>query len=153
MSADKDLKRVEDSVEALSRLLGSHRAVARRAEVSGVDLGRTAQHLLWFIVTEGPIRISDLARAARTTDPIVSRQVAALEAEGYVERRASPQDGRVSLIRATAEGRRAGRRLRRAADEIFRSLLEGWTNGELAELAPLLERLVGDLQSRSDGIG
>lgn len=144
---EKDLKRVEEAVEALTRLFGGRGPARARAERAGIPLNRTAQRLLWFVVTEGPIRISDLARADDTTDPIASRQVALLESEGYVERLASPSDGRVSLVRATAKGRQAGARLRRATDEIFRELMSGWSSRDLGQLSNLLERLVLDLRS------
>jgi len=146
--AEKDLKRVEDAVEALGRLFGGQRPAAARAERAGIPLARTGQRLLWHIVTEGPIRISDLSRAVGLTDPVTSRQVAALESEGLVDRRASPEDGRVSLIRPTAAGRRAGRRLRQAADEIFRKQIGNWSAEDLATLAPLLEQLVKDLRRK-----
>jgi DNA-binding MarR family transcriptional regulator len=146
MSAEKDLKRVEDAVEGLGRYFRGSAPARRRAEIAGIALSRTVQRLLWFIVTDGPIRISDLARTAGSTDPIVSRQVSALEAEGLVERLTSDRDGRVSLVRATAEGRRAGRKLRQAADEIFREQMKGWSAKDLGDLAHLLERLGADLE-------
>jgi len=152
MAREKDLKRAEDAVEALARIVGSNRPAKRRAERVGVSIGRTAQRLLWFIVTKGPIRISDLARVAGTSDPIASRQVTALEAEGLVERRASPEDGRVWLARATPSGRRAGRALRRATDAIFEEQLKGWTAADLADLSRNLERLVRDLRRSPNSI-
>jgi len=150
MSRDKDLKRAEDAVEALGRLVGSNRPAARRADRAGVALGRNAQRLLWIIMSEGPIRISDLARAAGTSDPIASRQVSALEAEGLAERLASPKDGRVWLVRATPLGRRTAQSLRRATDEIFEEQMKGWAARDLADLSDLLERLVRDLRRKAE---
>jgi len=143
---EENLARVETAVEALGRLFGGQRPAAARAERAGVSLARTGQRLLWNIITDGPIRISDLASAVGLTDPVTSRQVAALEADGWIERRASSEDGRVSLIQASPAGRRAGRRLRRAADEIFRDHMGDWSAGDLETLSGLLERLVEDLR-------
>ena len=142
----KDLKRAEEAVEAFGRLFGGNRIATERAERAGVDLPRTAQRLLWFIDTEGPIRISDLARAAGTSDPIASRQVTLLEEKGFVERLESPDDGRVWLVRTTQEGRRAGRKLRRATDDFFESLVAEWSRTDLADLTRVLERLSADLR-------
>ena len=61
-------------------------------------------------------------------------------------RASSPVDGRVAMVRPTAAGRRAGRRLRRAADEIFQERLSEWSARDLAALAGLLERLTQDLR-------
>lgn len=142
----KDLKRAEEAVEAFGRLFGGNRIAAQRAARAGVDLSPTAQRLLWFIVTEGPIRISDLARAAGISDPIASRQVTALEEKDFVERLTSPNDGRVWLVRATSQGRRAGRKLRRATDDFFDSLVSEWSEADLADLTRVLERLSADLR-------
>jgi DNA-binding MarR family transcriptional regulator len=145
MAREEDLQRVEHAVERLARLFQSQKPAARRAALSGVDLTRTAQKLLWHVITEAPIRISDLARDVGMSDAVVSRQVQALEHEGLVERRPSPKDGRVSLVRPTARGRGAGRRLRRAADTIFHEKMTRWSARDLAALAEHIERLVADL--------
>ncbi len=146
MDRDKDLQRVEDAVEALARLFQGQQPAARRAARAGVDLSRTAQKVLWHVVTEAPIRISDLARQVGLSDAVVSRQVTALEDDGLVARRPSHEDGRVALVTPTPRGRAAGRRLRRAADEIFREQLRDWSHPDLADFATHLERLVHDLR-------
>lgn len=146
MDRNKDLQRVEDAVEALARLFQGQKPAARRAALAGVDLSRTAQKLLWHVVTEGPIRISDLARQVGLSDAVVSRQVTALEDEGLVARRASEADGRVALVSPTAKGRRVGARLRHAADTIFREQLRDWSAADLERFASDLERLSRDLR-------
>lgn len=148
----KDLRRAEEALGALGRLIGGNQPAAERARRAGVSIGRNAQRLLWFIVTEGPIRISDLARIAGTSDPIASRQVTALEAEGFIERLTSPEDGRVWLVRPTAAGRRVGQALRRATDEIFDEQMADWGATDLAALTDGLERLVRDLRKKSEPI-
>ena len=148
MAIEKDLQRVEDAIEALGRLFQGQRPAARRAALAGVDLSRTAQKLLWHVITEAPIRISDLARDVGMSDAVVSRQVSVLEADGLVERRASPDDGRVAFVRPTQRGRAVGRRLRRAADAIFREQMAEWSARDLAQLADHLERLLVDLRRR-----
>ena len=68
---------------------------------------------------------------------------------GTAQRLRSESDGRVSLIRASAEGRRAARRLRRATDAIFEELMGDWNARDLADLSGLLERLVRDLGAKA----
>jgi DNA-binding MarR family transcriptional regulator len=148
VSVEKNLQRVEDAVEGLGRLFQGQGPAALRAQRAGVDLSRTAQKLLWHVATEAPIRISDLARDVGMADALVSRQITALEKRGLVERLASPDDLRVSLVRPTAKGRAAGRKLRRAADEIFREQLSDWSARDLQGLAGHLERLLVDLRRR-----
>jgi DNA-binding MarR family transcriptional regulator len=148
VTVDKNLQRVEDAVEGLGRLFQGQGPAVLRGQRAGVDLSRTAQKLLWHVATEAPIRISDLARDVGMADALVSRQISALEERGLVERLASSEDRRVSLVRPTARGRAAGRKLRRAADEIFREQMSSWSAPDLLELAGNLERLLGDLHRR-----
>ena len=148
MAMEKDLQRVEDAVEGLGRLFHSQEPAVRRARRAGVELSRTAQKLLWHVVTESPIRISDLGKSVGMADAIVSRQVKTMEELGLVERIASKDDGRVALVRPTPSGRAAGRRLRRAADEIFREQMAGWSARALGDLASHLERLLVDVRGR-----
>jgi len=140
-----DLQRVEDAIEALARLFQGQKPAARRAAMAGVDLGRTAQKLLWHVVTEAPIRVTDLAQDVGMSDALVSRQVSVLKRDGLVERRGSEDDRRVALVRPTKKGRGVSRRLRRAADENFHEQMASWSATDLSELAVHLERLLVDL--------
>ena len=101
--------------------------------------------MLREVIEHAPVRISDLARATHSSDAAVSRQVTALEAEGLVAREACAEDGRVARVRPTAAGKRAGRRLRAAADAIFLERVSTWSAKDLARLAELMERLGDDL--------
>jgi len=140
------LQRLESAMEGLVRVGRSRTAAALRAERAGVDLTGAAQQVLRRVIDEGPVRISDLARRVAMGDAAVSRQVTALEDRGLAARAPSPDDGRVAMVRPTPAGRRAGRRLRRAADEIFQERLAGWSDRDLASLAALLERFARDLR-------
>ncbi|MGH0035394.1 MAG: MarR family winged helix-turn-helix transcriptional regulator [Myxococcota bacterium] len=149
MALGDDLQRVERAMERLARIGSSRSAASLRAARAGVELPGAAQQVLRRVIEQGPVRISDLARGVHMGDAAVSRQVTALEGHGLVTRAASPDDGRVAMVGATAAGRRTGRRLRRAADAIFERCLGEWSNRDLARLAELMERLGRDLQ-RSD---
>jgi len=133
-------------METLGRVGRSRPAAARRARRAGLELSGNAQQVLRRVLEHGPVRISDLARFAHMSDAIVSRQVSALEADGLVTRKASREDGRVALVAASAAGKRAGERLRAAADSIFEEHLAGWSGADLSVLAELMERLADDLQ-------
>jgi DNA-binding MarR family transcriptional regulator len=146
MPLEDDLQRVERAMEGLARVGRSRSAAALRADRAGVDLTGAAQQVLRRVIEEGPVRISDLARQAHMGDAAVSRQVTSLEHHGLAARASSPADGRVAMVRPTTAGRRAGRRLRRAADEIFQERLSEWSARDLAALAGLLERLTQDLR-------
>lgn len=140
-----DLQRVEAALETLARLGRSRSAAESRAARARVELSGAAQQVLRRVIEHGPVRVSDLARRVHMADAAVSRQVTALEEQGLVARAASARDGRVAMVRATASGKRAGGRLREAADGIFRERLSRWSARDLASLAGLVERLARDL--------
>jgi DNA-binding MarR family transcriptional regulator len=81
---------------------------------SGLPLAE--HHLLAVLgeAAESGVRPTDLALASTLTKSGLTRAVDRLEAEGLIERRVCPSDGRGQLIALTAKGRRT---LRRAAPE------------------------------------
>ncbi len=145
MALEKEKQRLEAAMERLNRIGRSRRSDTRRSARAGVHLTRAAQVVLRVVVEEGPVRISDLARATQTGDAAVSRLVTQIEKEGLLSRAPSSEDGRVAMVHATAEGRRISRKLRKAADEIFQEHLAGWSRRDLTQLSALMERLARDL--------
>src|SRR5215211_4018488 len=92
------------------------RWLRREDDRSGLSAPRLSA--LSVIVFAGPITLGALATIEQVRPPTMTRLVAALETDGLVVREADPADGRVTLVRATARGRRllsAGRARRVAA--------------------------------------
>jgi DNA-binding MarR family transcriptional regulator len=77
--------------------------VRRHAPTAGYSV--TARSTLARLLTEGPARISDLARAEGVTQPAMTGLVNRLEAEGLVERDPDPRDARAALVGLTEAGR------------------------------------------------
>ncbi|GAA4404574.1 hypothetical protein GCM10023147_47170 [Tsukamurella soli] len=67
-------------------------------------LASGAASALYTVVTNAPIRTTELADREGVTTPTMSRVVAALEKSGMVARTDDPTDGRVTLLVATADG-------------------------------------------------
>ncbi len=59
---------------------------------------------LWTIINHGPLRLSELADRESVTMPTMSRIVASLEQQGFVERAPDPDDGRARQLVATVAG-------------------------------------------------
>jgi DNA-binding MarR family transcriptional regulator len=76
----------------------------------GAVLGRLDRH--------GPSTVSELAVAERMRPQSMAQTVGELEADGYVERRPDPSDGRKALVTLTPEGR--------SALDLDRAQREGW---------------------------
>ena len=94
---------VEELVKQIYRLGMVQRQIGRQALA---ELGSQGFVALARVVIDGPLRISDLARALSVDLSVASRQVAALCSAGYVRREPDPDDGRAHRISATDEGRR-----------------------------------------------
>lgn len=89
--------------------------------------------------------MKELAGRLRVDPSTATRAVQRLEADGLVERFASPDDGRVVLVRITDDGRR-----RREAPVARRSIamyriLAAFDRDERAALADLLDRFIESL--------
>lgn len=82
-------------------------------------------HLLAFVGVYGPCRVGELRRVFGYQPSTLTSTLDRLESDGLVTRSIDPEDRRSFLIEATAEGRRVGRRARRAVEEFESEILEG----------------------------
>ena len=140
-------RRLADALAGLRRIIGSQRLDRINAERSQVPIGFAAVAVLGKVIDDGPLRMSDLATAGRIHPAALTRQVQALEAEGYIERSPDPSDGRAQVVRVTAAGRAAHRRVQQANDAIMAEQLSDWSADELVDLVDRLEQLIIDLRT------
>lgn len=93
----------------------------------------------------GPSSVSELAVAERVRPQSMAQTVAELEAEGLVERRPDPEDGRRALVKLTKQGRATLEADRRARDGWLAQAIEhDLSAGEqdvLRDAVELLRRL------------
>lgn len=95
-------------------------------------------------------RVSDIADQLRIDLSVASRQVAVLEASGWVTRATDPADGRARRLEATESGRAVlTDTLARMADA-YTGVLEGWSEDELRSLRTTLSRLREDLARQAE---
>jgi DNA-binding MarR family transcriptional regulator len=104
----------------------------------------SAQLLMSCVVNEGPLRGSTLAEHLENDPSTVSRQVASLVKDGYLERRADPADGRASLLVATARGRELYEEYMQVRHEHFWRMLAGWSERDVRKFSTLLRRFTED---------
>jgi DNA-binding MarR family transcriptional regulator len=99
--------------ELAPRLRWAITRMARRLrQEAGTDLGPSQVAALATIERHGPLSPSELAQRERIKRPTATRIVRHLEAAGLLERVRDPEDGRASILSATAEGREHLKRLR-----------------------------------------
>lgn len=124
----------------------------RRLHREDAVLGLSGARLsaLSVLVFGGPRTIGKLADAEGVTPPSMTRLVAAMEAEGLVQRAASPTDARSVIIRATQAGEDIMLRGREQRVVALAGWLARLDPGELASLehaGELLERILGEQTS------
>jgi DNA-binding MarR family transcriptional regulator len=132
---------VETEMAVLARVLeGLH----RRSEIYR-DLDRAGYLIARTLETTGPVSINGLASALGLDATTVTRQVATMEDARLVLRRTDPNDGRVSLISLSQNGRRTMRAVQLARRERIATLLNDWTENDRRDLGRLLARFNDEL--------
>lgn len=101
MALDVELQRAAEFRSSLRRFL-------RRTDAVTTHAGLTAQRydLLLMIASAGELRVTELCELLHLQQTAVTELVRRSEEAGLVKRRASADDGRVWLLRLTAEGER-----------------------------------------------
>lgn len=129
----------------LVKLLDRKHAHHRAENPDAVE--RPTYLLLVHLVKDGPQRAGTLADAVHSDPSTVSRQIAQLVRLGLVERTADPQDGRATLLAATAEGHRVFEENRRTRTERIAALLADWDPDDRHRFAELLGRFTSDFET------
>src|SRR3982751_852369 len=138
-------ERITASLAALIRA-GRHISARAATQING-ELPSFGWTLLVPLERDGEQRCSALAAHAGVDVSVVSRQIAALERAGYVERRPDPRDGRASLFRLTPAGTAALAATRAERAHWAAAALSDWDEQDAERLGELLDRLLTDLEA------
>jgi DNA-binding MarR family transcriptional regulator len=114
-------------------------------EAGGHHLDASAVGLLAGLSTLGPARLSTLATEMWLDLSTISRQVPALERQGWVVRKPDPDDHRAQLLELTDGGRTMLDTIRRGRAEVLEQLLPDWTADDLRNFAQQLSRFNADV--------
>jgi DNA-binding MarR family transcriptional regulator len=133
--------RADRAVETIQREMTTF---ARRARASAgrlhPELSLVSYTLLGHLEERDGCRATDLAAHYALDKSTVSRQVAALERVGLIERRPDPEDHRVQVLHLTDAGRRVLARVTENRQAAFRERLADWPEEDLKLFAGYLER-------------
>lgn len=92
-------------IDVIPSLVLSGYALGR---IAAQDAGNDAPAAQWRVLSllelAGPQRVGELATAARTTQPGMTRLIGTLEREGLVRRSPVPEDSRAIAVHITAAG-------------------------------------------------
>jgi DNA-binding MarR family transcriptional regulator len=116
------------------------------ARASGSELPTATWRALGQLDEHGPLRVGDLARLERCSQPTATGLVRRLTDAGLVRRDADPDDARATRVSLTPEGRTALAAARRDLAAGFAPRLARLSSAELHCLADAV-RIVGRLLS------
>ncbi|WP_155059715.1 MarR family winged helix-turn-helix transcriptional regulator [Streptomyces blattellae] len=120
---------------------------ARRARASAgrihPELSLVSYTLLGHLEECGGCRAIDLAAHYALDKSTVSRQVAALERTGLIERRLAPEDHRVQVLHPTETGRSILTQVTESRRAAFHERLADWPREDLERFAAYLVRYNG----------
>jgi DNA-binding MarR family transcriptional regulator len=110
-------------------------------------LDRPAYQALAWIVDEGPLRATTLAKLVEVDLSVVSRQIKALEGVGFVHRQVDPEDARAFLVSVTEAGAQALATTREQRGEVLREVLADWPDDDRDSFVRLLGRFNIELEA------
>ncbi len=143
-----DVSNVADTFVDLARTFT--RARAKLLAQAQHDVEWSAHVVLKALSLEGPMRASDLADRIDSDPSTVSRQVAALVKNGFIERQADPEDGRASLLVPTSKADVVLEEHNEIRLEHFNRMLSDWTERDLRRFASLLRRFTHDFTAANE---
>ncbi|GAB2556926.1 MarR family winged helix-turn-helix transcriptional regulator [Nocardia heshunensis] len=141
MDTDAAFPARADAIEVIQRELTAFARRARgRATELHPELSLVASSILDLVIERDGCLAADLAGHFHLDKSTVSRQVAALEKDGYLDREVDPTNRRNLVLRATVEGKRVARAAARSRAAAFADRFEDWEDADVARLARYLVR-------------
>ena len=140
---DQAMRQLEHELGLLLRRV--RRGIGERAIAVHPDLNPTGYVLLLTLIDFGPRRAADLADQFSLDKGSVSRLVKQLEDLGFVERTPDPQDGRASIVAASAAAVARLEELQVGRRREFGARLADWSTADVVELSAGLARFNGTL--------
>jgi DNA-binding MarR family transcriptional regulator len=135
---------ISATIARIVRLSVSRSAFARQASAADTELSQPSYTLLRVLIDEGPLPMGRLASLAHMDVGMTTRRVQALVDARLVARQADPHDGRVSVVRTTADGERAAGALHDVRRDHLARALADWSPNELQQFDRLLTRFLDD---------
>jgi DNA-binding MarR family transcriptional regulator len=133
---------------AIFRVARAHKALAAEL-LRELGLHAGQELLLMYLWQMGPSKQADLATEFNTDSASMTRTVQRLERAGFVRRRPSLTDGRVTLVECTAAGRRLRPRIEQMWARLERQTVESLSSAARACLLSALEAVERNLLTRA----
>jgi len=137
----------EQALERLFRLTMNRKVHTKQSVAVGADVTRAGYAVLRCIHVAGEPSLGEIARDCSMDPAAVGRQVRTLEDDGFVERFATNDDGRVTVVGLTRAGRDVYTRIVEIRHAYMGDVLADWSAADQATLTRLVNRLVDDLKA------
>ena len=118
--------------------------------VSEEGLFAGQHHIIMMLERVGCATVSQIAEEMRTTSATASVSIKRLEKAGFVEKRSSESDARITKIYLTDKALAVTQRIRSKMDEAEESLTQGLTQEEKYQLSDLLDKVVNNIISQKE---
>lgn len=129
---------LEQEVGVLIRRI--RRVIHERSRSVHPELQPASYLLLSYLVTNGPTRASKVAEQFGIDKGAISRQVQHLVELGLLDRTPDPDDGRATLVSASADAQERLSEVNRHRREHLDEVLGDWDDDDLASFVGLLSR-------------
>ncbi|MDY8108348.1 MarR family transcriptional regulator [Fulvimarina sp. 2208YS6-2-32] len=144
---------LRDKRDLIGQLTLTSRAVRVESgrELAALGLHAGQDTVLSAICESEGISLKDLAVKLGVRPPTVTKTIARLGAQGFVEKRASPDNTRQSLAYLTVEGRMVARELKAVRKKIRKIGQDGLSKDEQKLLVKLLRKVEGNFGGATKG--
>ena len=148
-------KRADPRWEHLAVLMGrASRHASDRYEREITPLGLTAtEAMVLGMLGRGPASVKGLAGMWEVNPSMMSRVVDRLVSRGLAERREDPEDRRRTVVEATPEGRRLGRRAVEAGERVTAAMTKRMDEERVDSLKDSLRLVVAALLAEDENGG
>lgn len=136
------------TIEREIAIFGRRAEAIRIAYLSHSDFDRSTYLLLRQLEHEGPVAIKALSDALLLDISTASRQTAALESKGFVEKQSDPNDARVKLLQITELGRQELHTFAKAREAFYADLLADWNEEDCRQFRETLARFNNTMEER-----
>lgn len=118
--------------------------------VSEEGLFAGQHHIIMMLERVGCATVSQIAEEMRTTSATASVSIKRLEKAGFVEKRSSESDARITKIYLTDKALAVTQRIKAKMDEAEESLTQGLTQEEKYLLSDLLDKVINNIISQKE---
>ncbi|MGD2027559.1 MAG: MarR family transcriptional regulator [Anaerolineales bacterium] len=107
-----------------------------------IDLSYSQMELIWFVRNNPGRHLQDVADGLNLTPPTVSVSIRRMEEDGWIERRADPDDGRATCIFITEKSAEAIQKLLAAQVKGVQVFLSQLSDDEQLQLLKVMQKAI-----------